>query len=107
MTRSLFDPTGDDMLQEGDRFTSPSGANQSHMPPSAIDGKVGDEPDVKVPLKGAKGEEGLDEAATEELAEAAAEAVQEDNNPDGEPSARNPGEERPSDEDDLRGVEDI
>src|SRR5437899_12330264 len=52
MTRSIFDPTGDDMIQEGDRFTGPTAQNISHVPPRAVDGKVGDDPDAQVPLKG-------------------------------------------------------
>src|SRR5947209_1129612 len=84
MTRSIFDPTGDDMIQEGDRFTGPTAQNISHVPPRAVDGKVGDDPDAQVPLKGTE-DQGLSRADTERLAEAADDAVKE-----GDPDVPNP-----------------
>src|SRR5438132_8960544 len=82
MTRSLFDPTGGDMAEEGDRFTGRAAENISHMPEGAVDGKAAEDPDAQVPLKG-PGEAGLDPADTEKLTTAAGEAVAEENDPDG------------------------
>jgi hypothetical protein len=81
MTRSIFDPTGDDMIQEGDTFTGPTAQNISHMPPRAVDGKVDeDSADAQVPLKGTE-DQGLSRADTERLVDAAEGAVK-DGNPD-------------------------
>jgi len=43
MTRSIFDPSGGETEHSGNRFTGPSADNDSHMPPSVVDGVVSDE----------------------------------------------------------------
>lgn len=40
MTRSIFDPTGDETEHSGSRFTPPDAAEISQMPPDVTDGKV-------------------------------------------------------------------
>ena len=40
MTRSIFDPTGDETEHSGNRFTLPDAAEISQMPPDVTDGKV-------------------------------------------------------------------
>lgn len=40
MTRSIFDPTGDETEHSGNRFTPPDAAEISQMPPDVTDGKV-------------------------------------------------------------------
>lgn len=100
MTRSMFDPTaGPDKIDEGGRYTGPSAENISHMPPDVVDGVVDEEPDARVPLKGTE-PTGLDDAGTEQLAEAAEAARAETLNPDdiaAPTSRRNPGEEATDD----------
>ena len=109
MPRSIYDPTGDDMIQEGDTFTRPTGQNLSHMPPSAVDGKVGDDPEVKVPLE-SDSDPGLNADDTARLADAGREALERENDPEArrEDEPRQAGMESPGDrEDDISGIEDI
>jgi hypothetical protein len=83
MTRSIFDPTGDDVIQEGDRFTTPTAGNRSHMPPSAIDGEFKEDQETQVPLVSGEAPEPLDTSETDALAQAAEEARRNDfQNPD-------------------------
>src|SRR4051794_32078684 len=97
MTRSMFDPTSNDRLDEGGRYTGRSAEDESHLPPSATDGVARDDPDVKVPLQGTE-TTGLDPADTEKLTEAASDAIQEElQSPDDitAPTSRgDPGEKR-------------
>jgi hypothetical protein len=106
MTRSLFDPSGDDVLEEGGPFTPPSGQSHSHLPPPP---QPEEGPDVEVPLKGERGEEGLGPAETEELADAAEEARDQANDPDNAQPDPNPPQGRVTDTDDqgLTWIEDI
>ena len=54
MTRSIFDPDGGETLQQGSRNMGPSAADNSHMPPRVVDGKLDEEEqeelDVQVDL---------------------------------------------------------
>ena len=40
MTRSIFDPTSDDVERSGSRFTGPDAQQDSHMPAEVTDGLV-------------------------------------------------------------------
>ena len=112
MTRSMFDPSGGDMASEGDTFMPGAARNKSHLPPEVVDGKVEEEADSNVPLKGEAGDDTLSEADTQALAQAAEEAIAKPNNPEQrrQPSAtpfRNAPASAPSDDDDVRWIEDI
>ena len=39
MTRSIFDPTGDETEHGRSQFLGPAPAQNSNMPPAAVDGK--------------------------------------------------------------------
>ena len=73
MSRSMFDPTSHDMLEEGGRYSTPAGENASTMPPDLVDGVVERDDDAQVPLKGSE-PTGLPPDATEKLAQAARDA---------------------------------
>jgi hypothetical protein len=83
MSRSLFDPTGDEMLDEGSSFTMHSAQSISHMHMTPLSNAVGareheqqhEEHDVRVPLIGVLGSESLGPAETEALVHAAQEAL--------------------------------
>jgi hypothetical protein len=81
MSRSLFDPTGDEMLDEGSSFTlhSAQSISHMHMTPILVNGSRGDEngheDDVRVPLIGSRAGPSLDPDETEALARAAEEAL--------------------------------
>lgn len=47
MTRSIFDPTGDETEHSGNRFTPPDAAEISQMPPDVTDGRVEGEEEEK------------------------------------------------------------
>jgi hypothetical protein len=103
MTPGISDPTGDDVIQEGRRLTTPVAGNRSHMPPSAVDGELDEERDVKVPLAGGEAPEPLDVSATEALAKAADESRQNNSqNPDqsgADANLANPGQDADRTED--------
>lgn len=40
MTRSIFDPWGEETEHSGNRYTGPDAAEISQMPPDVTDGKV-------------------------------------------------------------------
>ena len=40
MTRSIFDPGGDNTEHSGSTFTGPEASQVSHLPPDVIDGEV-------------------------------------------------------------------
>ena len=40
MTRSIFDPTGDETERGRSQFLGPAPAQNSNMPPALVDGKV-------------------------------------------------------------------
>src|SRR5260370_7915598 len=92
MTRSMFDPTGGDMERDGDTFTPAAADNRSHLPPEATDGKVEDNADTTVPLKGEAGADTLSQADTDSLAQAAQGAV---SNPPGKPKAKTTNPDTP------------
>lgn len=52
MTRSIFDPTGDETEHSGNRFTPPDAAEISQMPPDVTDGKVEEDEEQKVQAEG-------------------------------------------------------
>ena len=62
MRRSIFDPTGGETERSGSRNLGPDARNISHMPPDAIDGEAGKDPDAPV-------DPALTEAVMEEKAE--------------------------------------
>lgn len=47
MTRSIFDPTGDETEHSGNRFTPPDAAEISQVPPDVMDGRVEGEEEEK------------------------------------------------------------
>ena len=53
MTRSIFDPSGDQTERSGSNFVGPDAANTSHVPPDVVDGKVGDGDSVEMIGSGA------------------------------------------------------
>ena len=75
MPRSEFDPESPDVIEERGQFLGAPAEGISHMPPSAVDGKVGDDPDVKVPLEGDEPVQPLSTADTDALTQAATEAL--------------------------------
>ena len=96
MTRSIYDPSGDEMQRERGTFMPGEARNASRMPPDAIDGKFEEEPDAKVPLEGEAGDDTLTEADTEALADAAEDARADATNPDAgaqAPIPAKPGQE--------------
>jgi hypothetical protein len=111
MTRSMFDPTGGDMASEGDTFMPGVAHNSSNLPPEVVDGKDTEEADASVPLKGGDGNDTLSQADTDALAQAADAAIRKANNPDAAPQKarppQNPPASAPSDDDDVRWIEDI
>ncbi len=70
MTRSLFDPTGDETERSGSTFTGPDAANISHVPANLTDGEVREqevadaEGRAAADLDGEAGASGTDPSAT-------------------------------------------
>ncbi|HWE03802.1 MAG TPA: hypothetical protein VG326_15465 [Tepidisphaeraceae bacterium] len=67
MTRSIFDPEGGETEHSGNRNMGPSADNDSHMPPSVVDGKVSEEETAEQQppaVKGLPDDLGIDGGAT-------------------------------------------
>jgi hypothetical protein len=47
MSRSIFDPTGDETERSGSRNLGPDAGNLSHMPPDVVDGEVSEEEETE------------------------------------------------------------
>ena len=50
MTRSIFDPTGDETERGRSQFLGPDPVQNSQMPPAAVDGKDEADPDEDVAI---------------------------------------------------------
>ena len=64
MTRSIFDPSGDETQHTGSRFSPQDAKQTSKMPPHLVDGKADEEqeaPASSTPQEPGTAESGLDE----------------------------------------------